>query len=102
MTIWVTGGSIIFETTKPNRSKELIDTVTHANLYSCLYAAHQRNRAALLLVVKEERPVRKPADNVIAPILLDNPVSSHTVIIPKLGYCINSTVSISSDPSFPQ
>ena len=51
--------------------------------YSCLYAAHQRNRAVLLLVVEEERPVRKPADKVIAPVLLDNPVLSHADIIPK-------------------
>ena len=53
------------------------------NLYSCLYTAHQRNRAILLLVVEEERPVRKPADKVIAPVLLDNPVFSHADIIPK-------------------
>ena len=51
-------------------------------MYSCLYAAHQRNRAVLLLVVKEERPVRKPADKVIAPVLLDNPVLSHVDITP--------------------
>ena len=44
---------------------------------STRYAAHQRNRAVLLLVVKEERTVRKPADKVIAPVLLDNPVLSH-------------------------
>ena len=49
--------------------------------------------------VKEERPVRKPADNVVAPVLLDNPVPSHAGIIPKRGYCINTTVSISSDPN---
>ena len=71
-----------------------IDTVTHASLYSCLYATHQRNRAVLLLVVKEERTVRKPADKVIAPVLLDNPVLSHADIIPKTRllyqfYCIN-------------
>ena len=59
-----------------------IDTVTHASFYSCLYATHQRNRAVLLLVVEEERPVRKPADKVIAPVLLDNPVLSHVGIIP--------------------
>ena len=41
-----------------------------------------------------------PADKVIAPVLLDNPVLSHVGIIQKLGYCINFTVSISSDPSF--
>ena len=35
------------------------------SLYSCLYAPHQRNRAVLLLVVKEERTVRKPADKMI-------------------------------------
>ena len=62
---------------------QLIDTVTHASLYSCLYAAHQRNRAVLLLVVEEERTVRKPADKVIAPVLLDHPVLSHVDIIPK-------------------
>ena len=48
------------------------------------------NRAILLLVVKEERPVRKPTDKVIAPILLDNPVLSHADIIPKNS----ATVSI--------
>ena len=41
------------------------------------------NRAVLLLVVKEERTVRKPADKVIALVLLDNPVLSHADIIPK-------------------
>ena len=61
---------------------------------SCLYAAHQRNRAVLLLVVEEKRPMRKPTDKVIAPIPLDNPVLSHTVIMPKPRllyqfYCIN-------------
>ena len=60
-----------------------IDTVTHANLHSCLYAAHQRNREVLLLVVEEERTVRKLVDKVIAPVLLDNPVLSHADIIPK-------------------
>ena len=59
-----------------NSANNDIDTVTHAILYSCLYAAHQRNRAVLLLVVKEERPMRKPADKVIASVLLDNPVLS--------------------------
>ena len=47
-------------------------------------------RAVLLPVVEEERPVRKPADKVIAPVLLDNPapvlldnpVLSHVDIIP--------------------
>ena len=63
-------------------------------MYSCLYAAHQRNRAVLLLVVEEERTVRKPADKVIAPVLLDNPVLSHVDITPKTRllyqfYCIN-------------
>ena len=71
-----------------------IDTVTHANLYSCLYAAHQRNRAVRLLVFKKERPMRKPADKVISPVLLDNPVLSHADIIQKTRllyqfYCIN-------------
>ena len=52
------------------------------------------NRAVLLLVVEEERTVRKPADKVIAPILLDNPVLSHVDVIPKTRllyqfYCIN-------------
>ena len=42
-----------------NRELEL----TGSGLHSCLYASHQRNRAVLLLVVEEERPVRKPADN---------------------------------------
>jgi len=44
--------------------------------------------------VKEEGPVRKAADKVIAPVLLDNPVLSHTDIIPKTRllyqfHCIN-------------
>ena len=52
------------------------------------------NRAVLLLAVEEERTVRKPADKVIELVLLDNPVLSHTVIIPKTlllyrFYCIN-------------
>ncbi len=64
------------------------------NAAELLDAAHQRNRAVLLLVVKEERPVRKPADKVIAPVLLDNPVLSHVDIIPETRllyqfYCIN-------------
>ena len=63
-------------------------------------AAHQRNRALLLLVVEEERTGRKPADKAIAPVLLDNPVLSHAGSYQKLGYCINSTVSMSSDSSF--
>jgi hypothetical protein len=46
-------------------------------LYSCLYATHQRNRAVLLLVVKEERTVRKPADKVIAPVWKIYPAISH-------------------------
>ena len=63
-------------------------------MYSCLYAAHQRNRAVLLLIVKEERAVRKTADQVVAPVLLDNPVLSHMEFIPKTRllyqfYCIN-------------
>ena len=51
--------------------------------------SYQRNRAVLLLVVEEERPVRKPADKVIVPVLFDNPVLSHVDIIPKtrLLYC---------------
>jgi len=58
------------------------------------YAAHQRNRAVLLLIVEKERTVRKPADKVIAPVLLDHPVLSHVDIIPKTRllyqfYCIN-------------
>ena len=64
-------------------SKGLIDTVTHVSLYSCLYATHQRDCAVLFLVVKEERPVRKPTDKVIALVLLNNPILSHTGIIPK-------------------
>ena len=64
---------------------ELIDTVTHASFYPCLYATHQRNRAVLLLVVEEERTVRKPTDKVIAPVLLDNPVLSHVGSYQKLG-----------------
>ncbi len=51
-------------------------------------AAPDADCAVLLLVVKEERPVRKPADKVIAPVLLDNPVLPHADIIAKLGYCI--------------
>ena len=50
-----------------------------------LIAAHQRNRAVLLLVVEEERTVRKPTDKVIAPVLLDNPVLSHVGSYQKLG-----------------
>ena len=66
----------------------------HDNATELLYAAHQRNRAVLLLVVEEERTVRKPADKVIAPVLLANPVLSHVDIIPKTRllyqfYCIN-------------
>ena len=62
--------------------------------YELLDSAHQRHRAVLLLVVKEERPVRKTADQVVAPVLLDNPVLSHMEIIPKTRllyqfYCIN-------------
>ena len=76
------------------KESEFIDTVTHAILYSCLYATHQRDCAVLLLVVEEERTVRKPADKVIAPVLLDNPVLSHVDIIPITRllyqfYCIN-------------
>ena len=55
----------------------------HDNTTEPLYAAHQRNRAVLLLVVEEERPVRKPADKVIAPVLFDNSALSHVAIIPK-------------------
>ena len=62
---------------------------------STRYATHQRDCAVLLLVVKEEHTVRKPADKVIAPVLLDNPVLSHVGSYQKLGYCINFTVSIS-------
>ena len=77
-----------------SKGSELIDTVTHASFYSCLYATHQRNRAVLLLVIEEERTVRKPAEKVIAPVLLDNPVLSHVGIIQKTRllyqfYCIN-------------
>ena len=68
---------------------------------SCLYAAHQRNRAVLLLVVEKERTVRKPADKVIAPVLLDNPVLSHADIMPKTRLLYQFSVSISSDSSFP-
>ena len=50
-----------------------------------LIAAHQRNRAVLLLVVEEERTVRKPTDKVIAPVLLDNPVLSRVESYQKLG-----------------
>ena len=61
----------------------------HDNATEPLYAAHQRNRAVLLLVVEEERPVRQPAHQMITPVLLDNPVLSHVGIIPKtrLLYC---------------
>ena len=44
--------------------------------------------------------VRKPTNQVIAPVLLDNPVLSQWALYQKLGYCINFTVSMSSDPSF--
>ena len=59
-----------------------------------LIAAHQRNRAVLLLVVEEESTVRKPTDKVIAPVLLDNPVLYRVESYQKLGYSINFTVSI--------
>ena len=74
----------------------------HDDATELLYATHQCNRAVLLLVVKEERTVRKPADKVIAPVLLDNPVLFFLMwaLYQKLGYCINFTVSMSSDPSF--
>ena len=50
--------------------------------------------AVLLLVVKEERPVRKPVDKVIAPVLLDNPVLSLFFLM-RTYYTKNSaTVSI--------
>jgi hypothetical protein len=44
--------------------------------------------------------VRKPADKVIAPVLLDNPVLSHADIIPKTRllyqfYCINKLFILS-------
>ena len=59
-----------------------------------LDSAHQRHRAVLLLVVKEERAVRKTADQVVAPVLPYEPVFPHAGIIPKtLGLyqqcCIN-------------
>ena len=73
-------------------------------MYSCLYAAHQRDCAVLLLVVEEERTVSKPTDKVIAPVMLNNPVLSHADIIQKLGYCINKfsiqTVKSRSDLLF--
>ena len=68
-------------------------------MYACLYATHQRNRTVLLLVVEEERTARKPADKVIALVLLNNPV--HVDVIPKLGYRINFTVSISPPMNCP-
>ena len=49
-----------------------------------LDSAHQRHRAVLLLVVKEERAVRKTADQVVAPVLPYEPVFSHAGIIPKI------------------
>ena len=46
--------------------------------------------------------MRKLADKVIAPVLLDLVVDFlMRTLYQKLGYCINSTVSIRSDPSFP-
>ena len=57
----------------PNR----FHTVTHASLYSCLYATHQRNRAVLLLVVEEERTVGDAADQTLAPIGKIYPATSH-------------------------
>ena len=67
-------------------------------MYSCLYTAPQRNHAVLLLAVEAERPMRKPADKVIALVLLDNPVLSHVDVIPKTRllyqfYCINKLSS---------
>ena len=64
-------------------------------------SAHERDRAVILLVVEEERTVRKAADKVIAPVLPYKPVFPHAAIIPNSGYCINSTISISSDPFSP-
>ncbi len=57
--------------------------------------SHQRHRAVLLIVVKEERAVRKTADQVVAPVLPYEPVFPHAGIIPKiLGLyqqcCINT------------
>ena len=66
--------------------------VNHASFYSCLYATHQRNRAVLLLVVEEERTVRKPADKVTAPVLLDCSITLFFLtrtLYQKLGYSIN-------------
>ena len=65
--------------------------------YELLDSAHQRHRAVLLLVVEEECPVRKPADQVVAPVLPYEPVFPHAGIIPKtLGLyqqcCINMTL----------
>jgi hypothetical protein len=54
-------------------------------LYSCLYAAHQRNRAVLLPVVKEERAVGDTTDQVIAPVWKIYPATPHAE-----QYIINS------------
>ena len=66
-------------------------------MLSCTPASTRRISATLLLVVEEERTVRKPADKVIAPVLLDNPVLSHVDVIPKTRllyqfYCINKAL----------
>ena len=45
--------------------------------------------------VEEERPVRKPADKVIAPVLLDNPVLSHKDV---QMICGNVTVTVAPIP----
>ena len=71
----------------------LIDTALLIQ-YLMLSCTPASNRAVLLLVVEEERTVRKPADKVITPVLLDNPVLSHVDVIPKTRllyqlYCIN-------------
>ena len=67
--------------------------ILYHNLPRSLLAAAALEHC-LLLVVEEERTVRKPADKVIAPVLLDNPVFSHVDIVPKTRllyqfYCIN-------------
>ena len=64
-------------------------------MYSCLYAAHQRNRAVILLVAKEERTVHKPVNKVIALVLLYSPVLSYKDV---QMICGNVTVTVAPIP----
>lgn len=52
-------------------------------LHELLDAAHQRHHAVLLLVVREDCPVRNATDQVIAPVLLYKSGFPHAGIIEK-------------------